>query len=345
MVREASLYVKLENKLVRCNLCPHRCYIKDGSRGFCGVRENRNGTLYALTFGKLTAMNADPIEKKPFFNFWPGSLAFSISSAGCSFTCPWCQNWSIAHARPEETLMEDVEPEKVVKLAKNYGCKSIAYTYNEPIIWFEYIVETAKIAKKEGLFNLLVTNGYATEEAIEEYSPYIDAANVDVKAFNPNFYQKYCKARMEDVLNATEKMVKKGWHVEVTYLIIPTLNDNFDEIRQLVEWVRDKLGPDTPIHFSRFYPMYKMTHLPITPIDRIVKAREIALQEGLRYVYTGNVPGHEGENTYCPKCGFLLVKRIGFDVVGWKLTEKMTCPKCGEKIAIKGEYEHRRLFI
>ena len=345
MVREASLYIKLENKLVRCNLCPRRCYIKDGSRGFCGVRENRNGTLYALTFGKLTAMNADPIEKKPFFNFWPGSLAFSISSTGCSFACPWCQNWSIAHARPEETLMEEVEPEKVVKLAKNYGCKSIAYTYNEPIIWFEYIVETAKIAKKEGLFNLLVTNGYVTEEAIEEYSPYIDAANVDVKAFNPNFYQKYCKARMEDVLNATEKMVKKGWHVEVTYLIIPTLNDNFDEIRQMVRWVRDKLGPDTPIHFSRFYPMYKMTHLPITPIDRIVKAREIALQEGLHYVYAGNVPGHEGENTYCPKCGFLLVKRIGFDVVGWKLTEKMTCPKCGEKIAIKGEYEHRRLFI
>ncbi len=313
--------------------------MKTSERGFCGVRENRDGTLYALTFGRVTALNVDPIEKKPFFNFWPGSSTFSISSVGCSFTCPWCQNWSISFARPEEVSMEYVEPEKVVRFAKKYGCKSIAYTYNEPIIWFEYVVETAKIAKKEGILNLLVTNGYATEEAIEEFSSYIDAANVDIKFFKPEFYQKYCKARMEDVLSATEKMVKKGWHVETTYLLIPTLNDGVEDIKKMVRWVRDNLGPDTPIHFSRFYPMHKMTHLPSTPVEKIVEARKIAFEEGLRYVYAGNVPGHEGENTYCPKCGILLVRRWGFDVLEWKLTEKMTCPNCGEKIAIEGEYE------
>ncbi len=344
MIREASLYEKLENKLVKCNLCPRRCYIKNDSRGFCGVRENRDGTLYALTFGKLTALNVDPIEKKPFFNFWPGSLAFSISSVGCSFACPWCQNWSISQARPEEVPMENVEPEEVVRLAKRYNCKSIAYTYNEPIIWFEYVVETARIAKKEGILNLLVTNGYATEEAVEEFSPYIDAANVDIKAFNPNFYLKYCKARMEDVLNAVEKMVTKGWHVELTYLIIPTLNDNFEEINGLIKWIKERLGPDIPLHFSRFYPMYKMTHLPSTSVEAIAKAREMALKEGLRYVYAGNIPGHEGENTYCPKCGFLLVKRLGFDVLKWSLTDKMTCPKCGEKVAIKGRYEPQKFL-
>lgn len=344
MVREASLYEKLENKLIKCNLCPRRCYIKNGGRGFCGVRENRDGKLYALTFSRLTALNVDPIEKKPFFNFWPGSLAFSISSVGCSFTCPWCQNWSISQARPEEVSMENVEPEEVVRLAKRYNCKSIAYTYNEPIIWFEYIVETAKIAKKEGILNLLVTNGYATEEAIKEFSPYIDAANVDVKAFNPNFYLKHCKARMEDVLSAVEKMVMEGWHVELTYLIIPSLNDNFEEINKLIRWIKDVLRPDVPLHFSRFYPMYKMTYLTSTTVETIAKAREAALKEGLHYVYAGNIPGHEGENTYCPKCGFLLIKRVGFDVLKWNLTDKMTCPNCGEKIAIKGKYEPQKFF-
>ena len=344
MLKEASLYEKLENKVVKCKLCPRGCHIKDGERGFCGVRENRNGTLYALTFGKLTALNVDPIEKKPFFNFWPGSLAFSISSVGCSFTCPWCQNWSISQARPEEVPMDEVEPERVVSLAKSRGCRSIAYTYNEPIIWFEYVVETAKIAKKEGVLNLLVTNGYATEEAIEEFSPYIDGANVDIKAFNPEFYLKYCKAKMDGVLNAIEKMVEKGWHVELTYLLIPTLNDDFREIEKMVEWVRDRLKPDIPLHFSRFYPMYKMTHLPSTPVETVAKAREMALKMGLRYVYAGNIPGHEGENTYCPKCGFLLVKRVGFEVLKWNLKDDMTCPKCGEKIAITGKYEPQGRF-
>jgi len=342
LVVEARLYEKLRDAIIRCKVCPRRCYIADGKRGFCGVRENKNSVLYALTYGKLTALNADPIEKKPFFNFWPGSYAFSISSVGCSFTCPWCQNWSISQAKPEEVSMEEVPPESIVKFAKSYGCKSIAYTYNEPIIWFEYVLDTSIIAKREGLLNVLVTNGYVTEEAIDEFSPYIDAANVDIKAFNPEFYQKYCKAKMDDVLTATEKMVEKGWHVETTYLIIPNLNDNLEEIRRMVRWVRDKLGADTPIHFSRFFPMYKMTKLPPTPLNLIIKAREIALEEGLHYVYTGNVAGHEGENTYCPACGKLLVRRIGFEVLEWNLKEDMCCPKCGEKIAIKGKFERIR---
>jgi len=339
MIEEAALYEKLEkDRIVRCHICPRRCYIKDGARGFCKVRENRGGVLYALNYGQLTAMSADPIEKKPLFHFWPGSHSFSISSISCSFTCPWCQNWNISQVALGEVTPEEASPEKVVGLAKRYGCKTIAYTYNEPVIWFEYVLDTAKLAGKEGILNVLVTNGYATDETLKEFGSHIHAANVDIKAFNPKFYSNYCKAKLEDVLNAAELMVKLGWHLETTYLVIPTLNDNPEEIRRMSQWVRDKLSTDTPLHLSQFFPMHKMAHLPPTPISTIVRAREIALGEGLHYVYVGNIPGHEGENTYCPKCGELIIKRRGFDIMGWNLKEDHACPRCGVKISIKGEY-------
>lgn len=339
MIKEAALYEKLEkDRMVRCHICPRRCYIRDGAKGFCKVRESRGGVLYALNYGQLTAMSVDPIEKKPLFHFWPGSNAFSIASISCSFTCPWCQNWNISQVEVGKVNAEEVSPEKVVSLAKGYGCKTIAYTYNEPIIWFEYVLDTAKLAEKEGILSVLVTNGYATEETLKELGPHIHAANVDIKAFRPAFYTEYCKARLEDVLNAAELMVKLGWYLEATYLVIPTLNDDPEEIQRMSRWVRDKLGADTPLHLSQFFPMHKMAHLPPTPVSTIVRAREIALGEGLHYVYVGNIPGHDGENTYCSKCGELIIRRRGFDIVEWKVKGDQTCPRCGAQIPIEGEY-------
>lgn len=342
---EGLLYDRLDRGVVRCNICPRRCYIKPGSLGFCKVRENRQGSLYAISYGRLTAANVDPIEKKPLYHFWPGSSSYSISSFGCSFPCPWCQNWSISQAGLGEAYYREASPQQVVKAAKSHGCKTISYTYNEPLIWLEYVLDTAKLALKEGIQNVLVTNGYATPEALELLGPFIQAANIDVKSFNPNFYTKYCKGRLEDVLEAMKIMVEKGWHLEATFLIIPTLNDNLEEVRRLAAWIRENLGEEAPFHISQFYPHYKMEHLKPTPVSILVKAREAALKEGLKYVYLGNVPGHEGENTYCPSCGLLLIKRWGFTILEWNLTSEKACPRCGEKIPVKGEYQSRQVFF
>ncbi len=347
MIREAfAPHKKLDGNKIRCDLCPRHCVIPPGRRGFCKTRENRDGKLYTLIYGSLTALAVDPIEKKPLYNFWPGALAFSISTVGCSFACKFCQNWSISQVTIEEARgrIEEYSPEEIVALAKKYDCETIAYTYNEPIIWFEFVYDTAKLAHKEGVKNILVTNGYITLEALEELVPYIDAANIDIKAFSDKFYKELCSVpSFKPVLEATKYMKEKGVHVECTNLIIPGYNDNFDEIRQLARWVFEELGPDTPLHFSRFYPHYKMIYVSPTPISTLVKAREIAMKEiGLHYVYIGNVPGHEGEYTYCPECGYPVVKRLGFDITEWNLTEDMKCKKCGTKIAIKGEYRGDR---
>jgi pyruvate formate lyase activating enzyme len=336
---ESLLYQKLDDGVVKCNVCPRRCHIKPGNLGFCKARQNVDGKLYAVSYGKLTAANVDPIEKKPLFHFWPGTSSFSISSFGCSFACPWCQNWSISQVGLKEASYEEASPEKVVNLAKRYGCKTISYTYNEPLIWLGYVLDTAKLAVKEGIQNILVTNGYTTPEALEMLAPYIQAANIDIKAYNSDFYMKYCKAKLEDVLQAVKIMFDKGWHIETTLLIIPNLNDNREEIRGLSRWIRETLSPEVPLHISRFHPMYKMNHLEATPLASLVEARKIALEEGLKYVYLGNVLGHEGENTYCPSCGFLLIKRFGFDILEWNMDDSKRCPKCGEKIPITGEYE------
>ncbi|MEM3737700.1 MAG: AmmeMemoRadiSam system radical SAM enzyme [Candidatus Bathyarchaeia archaeon] len=340
-VRESLIYEHLPSNVVRCKICPRMCYIKPREKGFCRVRVNDEGKLYLLTYGALTAMNADPVEKKPLFHFWPGSKTFSISSVSCSFRCPWCQNWEISQAGPWDVGAMEVSPEQVVKLTRRYGCRSISYTYNEPIIWYEFVLDCAKLAKREGLPNILVTNGYISSEALEELSPYIDAANVDIKSFNKQFYRVYCKANLDDVLKATELMVEMGIHVELTNLIIPGLNDKMDEIEEMAEWILKTLGPNTPTHFSRFYPLYKMSHLSATPASTLVKAAEVARKIGLHYVYVGNIPGHSGENTYCPTCHEQLIGRCGFAITKWNLTNEMRCPKCCELIPIKGKYEER----
>lgn len=336
LLKEALFYDRLEGGKVLCALCPRKCVLKDGQRGFCGVRENRGGTLYTLNYGLVSAFAVDPVEKKPLFHFYPGSPILSISTVGCNFECPWCQNYDISRGRPEDAGGESLSPEYIVDYAKRRSIPLIAYTYNEPLIWYEYVLDTSKLAKREGIANVLVTNGYVNLEPLAELLPFIDAANVDIKAFDPSVYARYPKGKLESVLEAVVAMKSKGIHVETTYLLVPTVNDSDDQIRSMAKWHMDALGPDTPLHVSRFFPMYKFTHVSSTPIHSLEKAWQIAKDQGLRYVYVGNLPGNKGEHTYCPSCGALLIERFGFQILSWKLDRENKCSECGEKIPIRG---------
>ncbi len=291
-----------------------------------------------MTYGKLTAMWNDPIEKKPLFHWNPGSYTFSISSAGCNFKCPWCQNWSISQRTVEETSNVELSPEEVVKYAKSYGAPSISYTYNEPLIWFEFILDTMKLARANGIKNVLVTNGFINEEPLKELLTYLDAANVDVKAFKEETYRKVIKGRLDVVLRNLEIMSKAGVHLETTYLVVPGLNDDAEEVRSLARWQVEHLGQFTPLHITRFYPQYKYTHVDATPVSTLERLREEALKEGLKYVYLGNVAGHPAEHTYCHNCGKLLIRRWGFSIVEWNLTDDMKCKFCGASIPVRGKY-------
>ena len=332
-MKEAMFYEKLEDKLVNCDLCSHRCRrIADSKRGICGVRENRDGKLYSLVYGKAVARNIDPIEKKPLFNFLPGSRSYSIATVGCNFRCENCQNYDISQMPKERGIIvgQDVSPEEIVSAAKRNNCESIAYTYTEPTIFFEYAYDTAKHAKKEGIKNVFVTNGYITPEALKEISPYLDAANIDLKSFSDEFYRKRCGARLKPVLDSIRLYKSLGIWTEITTLIIPTLNDSEEELRKIAEFIGE-VGEDTPWHISQFYPTYKLIDLPRTPVATLRKAREIGLEVGLKYVYEGNVPGEDGENTYCPNCGKLLIHRFGYHIKENKI-KNSACTYCGAKI-------------
>ncbi len=340
--KPAKFWEKLPDKKVRCSLCPWRCEIAPGKLGVCRSRKNEDGDLYTLVYGSIVSMAADPIEKKPLYHFWPGTDVFSLAAPGCNFKCLHCQNWTISQVNVEEIAHEDLPPERAIELTKRYGCKGIAHTYSEPAIWMEYAYDVGKLAHREDLYNVYVTNGYMTIDALEEFSPYLDAANVDIKAFNDNFYRKICGVpSLGPVLEACEWMIGHGIHLEVTYLVIPRENDSSEEIRKFCKWVFEKLGPEVPTHFSRFYPHYKMTDRSQTPVEALERAVKIAKEEGLHYVYVGNVPGHEFDNTYCPKCGELLIERYGFSVTRHELKDKQ-CPKCGTKINVVGEYKSKR---
>ncbi len=328
-MREAMLYSKAKENSVDCFLCNRKCHIPEGARGFCGVRENREGTLYSLVWGKCCSWNVDPIEKKPFYHFMPGSTSFSIATVGCNFRCLWCQNASISQAK--EIFGEDLPPEKIVELAKQTNSKGIAYTYTEPTIFFEYAYDTAKLAKPEGLYNVFVTNGYMTPETIDKMGN-IDASRIDLKAFSDKLYREGCGgAELQPVLDSI-KLLHKKMHIEIITLLIPTMNDSDDEIRALSKWVAG-VSKDIPLHFTAYHPAYKLD-IPPTPLSTLMKARKIAIDEGLNYVYTGNLPGEEGENTYCPNCGELLIKRYCFSLMEDKLKGKTSCPECGTKINI-----------
>ncbi len=331
---EAYLYQQLEEKKVRCNLCSHRCIIKDGRRGICNVRENEAGILKTLVYGKLIARHIDPIEKKPLFHFLPGTLSYSIATVGCNFRCRFCQNADIAQMpsdRKGTILGTSCTPREVVDAAQRGGCRSIAYTYTEPTVFFEFAYETAKLAHDRGIRNVFVTNGYMTSEALEMIEPYLDAANVDLKAFTDDYYKKLCGADLKHV-QATLKLMKSlDIFIEVTTLIVPGLNDAPSELNDLTAFIVRDLGPETPWHISRFHPTYKLTDRPSTPIQTLTTAREIGLNAGLRYVYTGNVPGNTAENTFCYSCGETVIERWGFQVENMRLRNGR-CTQCGVEI-------------
>jgi len=336
-VKEALLYQKLKNNTARCNLCSHRCLIAPGKRGICFVRENQNGVLYSLVYGLAIAANVDPIEKKPLFHFLPGTKSFSIASAGCNFRCEFCQNWDISQItkRPEGKIIgEELPPEKVVKQALKSGCKSIAYTYTEPTIFFEYAQDTAKLAKKEGLANVFVTNGYQTPETIKKMKGIIDAANIDLKSFSEEFYQKICGARLTPVLEAIKLMHKAGIWIEITTLVVPKQNDSEKELTQIAKFIAS-VDRNIPWHISRFHPDYKMTNSYPTPLETLENAFQIGKNAGLKYVYLGNVITETGENTFCPKCGALAIRRAGYltEVLG--VDKEGNCSNCGYDLNIK----------
>ena len=318
-------------KLVKCQLCPNRCIISEGNRGNCGVRENRGGKLYTLVYGNPCAVHADPIEKKPFFHFLPGTFAFSIATAGCNLHCLYCQNWSFSQALPEETENQDLPPEKVVAEAERYHCASIAYTYTEPTIFYEYMSETAKLAKDLGIRNTVVSAGYINPSPLRELCQVVDAIKIDFKAFSESFYEEVCGATLAPVLETLKIIREEGVHLEIVNLVVPTLNDDEGDLRGLVRWIVDNLGPDVPTHFTRFFPQYKLTELPPTPVETLERARAIALEEGINYAYLGNVSGHPEENTYCSRCGKVIIGRTGFAVMEDHILDGK-CKYCGNPI-------------
>lgn len=335
-VKEAVLYKKLKDKKVHCHLCSHRCLIDNGKRGICSVRENKGGTLYSLVYGLAIAANVDPIEKKPFFHFLPGSMSFSVATAGCNFRCVYCQNWDISQmtkGKEGKITGENLPPEKIVEEALKTGCQSIAYTYTEPTIFFEYATDTAILAKEKGLANIFVTNGYQTPETIKEMKGLIDAANIDLKSFSEEFYQKICGAKLAPVLKAIRLMHEAGIWIEVTTLVVPGQNDSDKELTQIAEFLAS-VGSDIPWHLSRFHPDYQMQDGKPTPMETLKKAFQIGKKAGLNYVYLGNVTTENKENTYCPKCQNLAIRRVGYSTQILGVDKKGKCSKCGEDLKI-----------
>lgn len=307
------------NTVVECRLCKKRCRLAEGQRGDCRSRLNLEGKLFSLVYGKPCSVHVDPIEKKPLFHVLPQTGSFSIATAGCNLHCKYCQNWTISQRPPEETENYDMPPEKVVAGALQTKCRSIAYTYSEPVIFYEYMYDTAVLAQKAGLLNLMITAGFIEEEPLLALCPYLDAANVDLKGITEEYYRNMCSGELAPVVNAIKIMLREGVWVELTNLIVPTWNDSPKDIQDLCSWVQENLGPDVPLHFSRFWPQHQLKNLPPTPVEILSQAREIALQTGIHYAYVGNVPGHEGNNTYCPVDGKLLVRRIGFQVLEYNI--------------------------
>jgi pyruvate formate lyase activating enzyme len=333
-MKEAMLYEKLSDGKVKCNLCNHRCTIKDGSFGICGVRQNVEGSLNTLVYDRIIASHIDPIEKKPLFQFYPGSRAYSIATVGCNFKCKHCQNADISQLPVERkgyVAGEKMGPVEIAEAAHSSGCQSIAYTYTEPTIFFELAYETSRRACDSGIKNLFVSNGYMSPEALEKIAPYLDGINIDLKAFTEEFYKEICGARLGPVLDTIRLAKNLGIWVEVTTLVIPTLNDSEDELRQIAEFLRD-VDVSIPWHISQFYPTYQMTNLPRTPVETLHKAREIGREIGLHYVYEGNVPGAGNENTYCHQCGALLIERWGYSIIKNTIKDGR-CPSCEAPVA------------
>ncbi len=336
-MKKAILYEKLKDNKVRCQACHNQCLIPDKRTGICGVRQNIDGDLYLLVYGKAISVNIDPIEKKPLFHFLPGQKAFSLGTLGCNFDCDFCQNWEISQAPKSfdkthgiKHYGEEWEPEKIVKYCKDNKIPIIAYTYNEPTIWIEYALDTMKLAKKEGIKNIWVSNGFIKEKALDLIAPYLDAINIDLKSFSEDFYQKICKGRLEPVKENIRKIWKKGIWIEVTTLIIPGFNDSEKELKQIAKFLVG-VSKNIPWHISAFYPCYKMLNKSPAPQETLITAYKIGKKARLQYVYTGNIPNSNYESTYCPKCNSLIIERCGMEVLENNL-ENGKCPKCNTKI-------------
>jgi pyruvate formate lyase activating enzyme len=329
---EARYYEKLEHKKIRCKLCPRECVIDDRERGYCGVRENREGTYYTLVYARPCTYHVDPVEKKPLFHFHPGSLAFSIATAGCNVNCKFCQNWQISQVRPEKVRSIYMPPKDVARLANEYQCVSIAYTYSEPVIFYEYMEDTVVAGHEKNVKSVVITAGYISQKPLIELCKKVDAIKVDLKAFSEKYYREIVNGELKPVLDGLVTMRKMGVWTEIVYLVVPTLNDSDDEFKGLSRWIKKYLGSDIPVHFTRFHPQYLLKNLPPTPLKTLERAKEIADAEGLNYVYIGNVPGHPAENTYCPKCGKVLIERIGFTIKKLNL-QNGHCKYCKHKIA------------
>jgi pyruvate formate lyase activating enzyme len=316
-----------ENK-VKCLLCPRGCEVADVERGYCGVRENQGGKYQSLVYGAVCSANVDPIEKKPLFHYLPGTNAFSIATAGCNIECKFCQNWQISQYRPEQVESTLVTPEELIKVCQARRAPTIAYTYSEPVVFYEYMHDVAALARQQGIGSVMISNGYIQEKPLRQLCKQLTAIKIDLKAFTEQFYRDMCAGELKPVLATLEVLKSTGIWFELVVLIVPTLNDSADEIKQMAEWVVKHLGPDVPMHFTRFHPTYRVTNLPQTPVATLEACRKLALDAGVRYVYAGNVPGHPSENTYCHGCQKQLIRRVGFQVAANEI-KNGKCPKCG----------------
>jgi pyruvate formate lyase activating enzyme len=326
-----AFHYETEGKDVRCQLCPHQCYLSPGDRGVCRARVNIDGKLYSLSYGDPCSVNVDPIEKKPLFHFYPGSSIFSLAAAGCSFRCLNCQNWEISQRRPEDLEHAELFPEGVISQLKRRGLNLIAYTYSEPTSFYEYMYDTARLGKEAGFKSVMISNGYINETPLLELARYIDGANINLKSFDNGIYKSLNGGTLEPVLNTFKTLHEEDVWFEMTTLVVPTYIDDKDMIKRMCAWILRELGPDYPLHFIRFFPRYKLDRLPPTPIETLEGFRDIAIKEGIHYVYIGNVPGHEGENSYCHNCKKLLIERNGYLLTQINI-EHGKCKSCGTSI-------------
>ena len=329
---EARYYEKLDNRKIRCKLCPRKCVIDDLERGYCGVRENHGGAYYSLIYGKPCTAHIDPIEKKPLFHFLPGTSAFSLATVGCNVVCKFCQNWEIAQSTPDQVPSFDLPPVKAAELAKTKKCASIAYTYSEPVIFTEYMYDCAVEGRRRDVRSVMISNGYINPEPMKDLCGVLDAVKIDLKGFSERFYKELVSGELRPVLDTLVLLKSQDIWFEIVYLVIPGQNDDPGELQAMCQWIYNELGPDTPLHFTRFHPQYRLTNLPPTPLNTLRQARKIGLENGLSFVYTGNVPGDEGENTYCPNCGEIVVRRFGYSIGAINI-KNGRCAKCQTRIA------------
>jgi pyruvate formate lyase activating enzyme len=329
---EARYYEKLADRKIKCVLCPRQCVIDDLERGYCGARENRGGTYYSLVYGKVVSAHVDPIEKKPLFHVMPSSTAFSLATAGCNVFCKFCQNWEISQSRPEQIPFTEISPEKVAEIASSKECPLIAYTYNEPVIFTEFMHDIARAAAAFGIRSVMVSNGYIQTKPLQDLCKVLHAVKIDLKAYTERFYKELVSGQLRPVLDTLVTLRRENMWTEIVYLVIPGQNDDRNELLELCKWIRQELGPDVPLHFTRFYPQYRLANLPPTPVATLNTAREIGLASGLHFVYTGNIPGDPGEHTYCPGCQSVLIRRFGYSILENNIKNKR-CPKCHAAIA------------